>query len=166
MDAMSVDRTPGLNPTLPLDATSPPFHIGGDHAKSFAAGALWFARAANFLPQGVLLNLIVNSAHAIASVERSFPGKITIHTWCGSSNVYCSVADDGPGIPIEVRNRIFDPFFTTKEPGKGTGLGLSISYDIIVNKHGGTLSVACPSEKGTVFTLSLPLTLTTEGTGK
>jgi len=114
----------------------------------------------------VFLNLIVNSAHAIASVERSFPGKITIHTWCGSSNVYCSVADDGPGIPIEVRNRIFDPFFTTKEPGKGTGLGLSISYDIIVNKHGGTLSVACPSEKGTVFTLSLPLTLTTEGTGK
>ena len=72
-------------------------------------------------------------------------------------DVYCSVADDGPGIPQEVQNRIFDPFFTTKEPGKGTGLGLSISYDIIVNKHAGTLSVECPAGKGTVFTLSLPL---------
>jgi two-component system, NtrC family, sensor kinase len=107
----------------------------------------------------VFLNLIVNSAHAIASIERSSFGKITIHTWRDSSNVYCSVADDGPGIPHEVQNRIFDPFFTTKQPGKGTGLGLSISYDIIVNKHGGTLSVACPADKGTVFTLSLPLTL-------
>ncbi len=107
----------------------------------------------------VFLNLIVNSAHAISSVERSSPGKISIHTWLDDSNVYCSVADDGPGIPHEVRNRIFDPFFTTKEPGKGTGLGLSISYDIVVNKHGGTLSVDCPDEKGTVFTISLPLTV-------
>jgi signal transduction histidine kinase len=105
----------------------------------------------------VFLNLIVNSAHAIASAKRSVPGKITIHTWCDTTDVYCSVADDGPGIPQEVQNRIFDPFFTTKEPGKGTGLGLSISYDIIVNKHAGTLSVECPAGKGTVFTLSLPL---------
>ncbi len=105
----------------------------------------------------VFLNLIVNSAHAIASRQSSSHGKITIRTWLDSSNVYCSIADDGPGIPIEFRTRIFDPFFTTKEPGKGTGLGLSISYDIIVNKHGGTLTVDCPTEKGTVFTLSLPL---------
>lgn len=105
----------------------------------------------------VFLNLIVNSAHAIASTTRSAPGRITIHTWCDTTDVYCSVADDGPGIPQEVQNRIFDPFFTTKEPGKGTGLGLSISYDIIVNKHAGTLSVECPAGKGTVFTLSLPL---------
>ncbi len=108
----------------------------------------------------VFLNLIVNSAHAIASIERSSPGKIIIHSWCDTAHVYCSVADDGPGIPHDVQNRIFDPFFTTKEPGKGTGLGLSISYDIIVNKHAGTLSVECPAEKGTVFTLSLPLTVT------
>ena len=105
----------------------------------------------------VFLNLIVNSAQAIASQQQSSRGKITIHTWRDSSNVYCSVADDGPGVPQDLRSRIFDPFFTTKEPGKGTGLGLSISYDIIVNKHGGTLSVDCPGEKGAVFTLSLPL---------
>ncbi len=105
----------------------------------------------------VFLNLIVNSAQAIASLMQSSHGKISIHTWRDCSNVYCSVIDDGPGIPPEVRDRIFDPFFTTKEPGKGTGLGLSISYDIIVNKHGGTLTVDCPSENGSVFTLSLPL---------
>jgi len=105
----------------------------------------------------VFLNLIVNAAHAIASRESSSRGKITIHTWHDNSNVYCVIADDGPGIPVEVRSRVFDPFFTTKEPGKGTGLGLSISYDIIVNKHGGTFTVDCPTDNGTVFTLSLPL---------
>jgi two-component system NtrC family sensor kinase len=105
----------------------------------------------------VFLNLIVNSAQAIALQPRSAHGTISIHTWNDGSNVYCSVSDDGPGIPPEVKARVFDPFFTTKEPGKGTGLGLSISYDIIVNKHGGTLTVDCPAEKGSVFTLSLPL---------
>ena len=105
----------------------------------------------------VFLNLIVNSAQAIALQPRSAHGTISIHTWHDGSNVYCSVSDDGPGISPEVKDRVFDPFFTTKEPGKGTGLGLSISYDIIVNKHGGTLTVDSPDEKGSVFTLSLPL---------
>jgi two-component system NtrC family sensor kinase len=105
----------------------------------------------------VLLNLIVNSAHAIALQKRNSFGKICIHTSFDSSNIYCRIADDGPGIPEEVRNRVFEPFFTTKSPGKGTGLGLSLSYDIIVHKHNGTLSVECPVEGGTVFTLSLPL---------
>ena len=109
----------------------------------------------------VFLNLIVNSSHAIASRESRTHGKITIHTWLDNGSVYCSIADDGPGIPVEIRDRIFDPFFTTKDPGKGTGLGLSISYDIIVNKHGGTLSVDCSTEQGTVFTLSLPIKTST-----
>jgi len=113
----------------------------------------------------VLLNLIVNSAHAIQSQERTSNGKISIRTWCDSSKVYCSIADDGPGIPESIRSHIFNPFFTTKAAKKGTGLGLSISYDIIVNKHGGTLSMDSPQGGGTVFTFSLPLnniTATTE----
>jgi two-component system NtrC family sensor kinase len=105
----------------------------------------------------VLLNLIVNSAHAIASQKRSSFGTISIHTSFDSSNIYCRIADDGPGIPKEFRSRIFEPFFTTKSTGKGAGLGLSLSYDIIVHKHSGTLSVDCPAEGGTVFSLSLPL---------
>lgn len=105
----------------------------------------------------VFLNLIVNCAHAIASQKKNGKGRIVITTGCEAETVWCSIADDGPGIPPETQNRIFEPFFTTKDPGKGTGLGLSISYDIINNKHDGTLTVFCPPEGGTVFTIRLPL---------
>ncbi len=104
----------------------------------------------------VFLNLIINSVHAIQSQQRSSNGTISIHTWFDSSNVYCSIADDGPGVPEAIRKDIFNPFFTTKGPGKGTGLGMSISWDIIVVMHKGTLSFETPAEGGTIFTLSLP----------
>jgi len=105
----------------------------------------------------VFLNLIINSAHAIASQKRASKGKILIQTWHDGNNIYCSFADDGPGIPAAVQEHVFEPFFTTKEPGKGTGLGLSISYDIIVHKHNGTLDVHCPDVGGTTFTIMLPI---------
>lgn len=105
----------------------------------------------------VLLNMIINSVHAIQSQQRSSKGSIHIHTWFDSSNVYCSIADDGPGIPHGIKNDIFNPFFTTKSHGKGTGLGLSISFDIIVIKHNGKISVENPVSGGTVFTFSLPI---------
>ncbi len=104
----------------------------------------------------VFLNLIINSVHAIQSQKRSSNGMITIHTWFDSNNVYCSIADDGPGIPEAIQKDIFNPFFTTKGPGKGTGLGMSISWDIIVIMHKGTLSFETPAKGGTIFTLSLP----------
>lgn len=104
----------------------------------------------------LFLNMIVNSAHAIKSQNRSSPGTIALHTWFDNSKVFCSITDDGPGIPEEIRRDIFNPFFSTKEPGKGIGLGLSICYDIVVHKHGGTLSVECPAEGGTVITIGLP----------
>ena len=53
--------------------------------------------------------------------------------------------------------KIFNPFFTTKEVGKGTGQGLSISYDIVVKKHGGTLTVESEPGKGTTFIVELPM---------
>jgi len=104
----------------------------------------------------VFLNLIVNSAHAIETLSRPDRGRITIRTWQDETNVYCEIADDGPGIPAEIRTRIFEPFFTTKPPGRGTGLGLSICYDIIVEKHKGTLVVHCPDSGGSVFSISIP----------
>ncbi len=110
----------------------------------------------------VFLNLIINGAHAIASQKRATNGKIKIATWIDNTSVYCSIADDGPGIPLEVQKHIFEPFFTTKKPGIGTGLGLSISYDIIVHKHHGTLTVDCPEEGGTVFTITIPLRINKE----
>lgn len=105
----------------------------------------------------VILNLIINSSHAIKSQKRKSLGQIEIKTWASDESISCSVTDDGPGIPETVIKRVFEPFFTTKEPGKGTGLGLSISYDIIVNKHKGSLSAASLVEGGTAFTLNLPL---------
>ena len=55
-----------------------------------------------------------------------------------------------------MRSRVFEPFFTTKDVGEGTGLGLSISYDIVVNKHLGSIEAECPVEGGTVFSFSIP----------
>jgi len=104
----------------------------------------------------VILNLILNSVHAIKSQNRSDPGRIEVKTWACPENVSCSISDDGPGIPEKIQCRIFEPFFTTKDIGKGTGLGLSISYDIMTNQHKGSISFECPPEKGTVFTFSLP----------
>jgi signal transduction histidine kinase len=84
----------------------------------------------------VFLNLLKNAFDAIGS-----DGKITVTTAYNSEKeeVKVSVADTGPGIPMEIRNQIFDPFFTTKSVGKGSGLGLSVSFGII-RDHGGSIS--------------------------
>jgi signal transduction histidine kinase len=99
----------------------------------------------------VVLNLLVNAAHAIG-VER---GRITVRTRAEGDKVWIEVADTGSGIPKEILPRIFDPFFTTKSIGKGSGLGLSLSYGII-QKHHGTIDVQTELGKGTSFRVSLP----------
>ena len=99
----------------------------------------------------VIMNLLVNAAHAI---EKS--GVITVRTWQDENFVCMSVADTGCGMSEETINRIFEPFFTTKEVGKGTGLGLPISYEIVM-KHGGTIDVESCVGNGTTFTVRLPL---------
>jgi PAS domain S-box-containing protein len=104
----------------------------------------------------VLLNILVNAAEAIEAQGRKEKGKIVVSTSIEGEGVVCRISDDGPGIPEELRYRIFDPFFTTKEPGKGTGLGLSISYDLIVNKHGGSLNVESGPKGGAAFMIYLP----------
>ncbi|AFY83858.1 histidine kinase with GAF domain [Oscillatoria acuminata PCC 6304] len=71
--------------------------------------------------------------------------------------VVIRICDNGPGIPDEVRSRIFDPFFTTKPIGSGTGLGLSISYQIVVEKHGGSLTCLSQPGQGTEFRIELPM---------
>lgn len=67
------------------------------------------------------------------------------------------VRDNGIGIPQTILEKIFQPFFTTKPAGQGTGLGLSLSYDIITKGHGGELKVETEEEKGSVFTVYLPV---------
>ena len=71
--------------------------------------------------------------------------------------VKIAIADNGLGMTEETRSRLFDPFFTTKPIGKGTGLGLSISYQIIVEKHKGSLRCISEAGKGTEFFIEIPL---------
>ncbi|MBI4402877.1 MAG: GHKL domain-containing protein [Deltaproteobacteria bacterium] len=99
----------------------------------------------------VLLNLIGNSADAIAKQEEKW---IRIAIDEKDSHVEISVTDSGPGIPREIRARMLTPFFTTKPAGEGTGLGLSISKEI-VELHGGMLKLD-ESCKNTRFVITLP----------
>jgi C4-dicarboxylate-specific signal transduction histidine kinase len=103
----------------------------------------------------VIVNLLVNARD---SLQANQPGnrkvKITVARRLPGEEVHVRVADNGPGVPPEVRARIFDPFFTTKPTGKGVGLGLSLSYGIVRDMKGKlTLLSETP---GAVFEISLP----------
>ena len=91
-------------------------------------------------------NLLDNAIDALGE-----SGHITITTRADGDCAEIDIADDGPGIPAEIRNRVFDPFFTTKDVGRGTGLGLDTARRIIVDRHRGSLTL--DSQPGrTVFT--------------
>jgi PAS domain S-box-containing protein len=113
----------------------------------------------------VLLNLCINARDAMPN-----GGKLSIHmenvtfdeTYAGMEleskpgpYVAISVADNGMGIPKEIRDKIFDPFFSTKAPGKGTGLGLSTTL-AIVKSHGGFIQCNSEPGKGTTFKVYFP----------
>ena len=105
----------------------------------------------------VVLNLIVNAAHAIKErVQDGEKGRITVRTHKCADRVEISVADTGKGIPEAIRSRVFDPFFTTKEVGKGTGQGLALAYTVVVKKHGGKIWFETEMDKGTTFFVTLP----------
>ena len=100
----------------------------------------------------VVLNLVVNAAHAIADKVKGTPDKglITVKTCVEDGFAVVSISDTGGGIPEAIRKRIFEPFFTTKEVGKGTGQGLSIAHNVI-KAHGGTLDVRHRDRQGHDF---------------
>jgi PAS domain S-box-containing protein len=105
----------------------------------------------------VILNLIVNAAHAIAD-HRGAGGRIGITTQVDGSDLVMTVSDNGGGIPPEVAERVFEPFFTTKEVGRGSGQGLAICRQIVVKHHGGTIYFRTNPGAGTTFEVRLPLT--------
>ncbi|HSR97159.1 MAG TPA: ATP-binding protein [Kofleriaceae bacterium] len=109
----------------------------------------------------VILNLVINAAHAIADAVRgtSQRGRLVVCTRRQGDDVVISVSDTGVGIPEAVRDRIFDPFFTTKEVGRGTGQGLGIARSIVCEMHQGQITFETELGKGTTFHVRLPISL-------
>ena len=108
----------------------------------------------------VVLNLIVNGAHAIRDrFENGQKGTLIVKSqfYKDAKCVIVSIADNGGGIPEKVRTRIFEPFFTTKEVGVGTGQGLAIAHSVIVKSHNGQLWFDTKDGHGTVFYIKLPM---------
>jgi signal transduction histidine kinase len=107
----------------------------------------------------VLLNLIVNAAHAVADGKSTGDkmGLIRITTRCDGDWAEIQVQDNGCGVPLELRQKIFEPFFTTKEVGRGSGQGLAIVYHVVTDKHHGELTVDSAPGQGTIFTVRLPM---------
>ena len=113
----------------------------------------------------VVLNLMVNAAHAIAEATRdgaAGKGVITIRTRYDEDCAEIRVEDTGAGIPEQIRPRIFDLFFTTKDVGKGTGQGLALAHAIVVEKHGGTIDFETEVGRGSAFIVRLPVDAETE----
>jgi two-component system NtrC family sensor kinase len=126
--------------TVDLDLTEPMPEIAGDPQQL----------------ERVVLNLVSNAQYAVR--PRPAPRLLTVRTSVDpdSGRVLLSIADNGSGIPPEIRSRIFEPFFTTKPTGQGTGLGLSLCHGIIAS-HGGTITVDSEIGSGTTFVIALPI---------
>lgn len=107
---------------------------------------------ANELEQ-VVTNIILNAKDAIRQIKKD--GTIKISFSENQDWIRLEIQDEGPGIPKEIIPKIFDPFFTTKDVGKGLGLGLSICQ-VIIEKHGGLITVRPEPDKGSIFTVQIP----------
>jgi two-component system NtrC family sensor kinase len=105
----------------------------------------------------VILNLLKNSAHAIADQAPSAPPEIRLETHLNDRMVEIVVHDNGPGMDETTRRRVFEPFYTTKETGVGTGLGLSVSYYIVTTNHSGEMMVDSAPGQGARFIIRLPI---------
>ena len=104
----------------------------------------------------VLVNLVINAKQALQ--ETDGPRLIEVSAWfdTAAGQVVLQVADSGPGIPEDIRQRIFDPFFTTKPVGVGTGIGLSVSQRVVAEHHG-DIAMRNRDRGGAEFTVRLPV---------
>ena len=100
----------------------------------------------------VVMNIISNAADVVSADA----GRITIETHSDGARYVITIGDNGPGVPVALRQRVFEPFFTTKDVGAGTGLGLAIAYGI-VNAHGGSIDIGKSAEGGALFSISIPI---------
>jgi signal transduction histidine kinase len=164
-DMKSVDIHEGLDSTLLIldhrlngKQGKPPIevikHYGDLPLVACYAGAL----------NQVFMNILANAADAIEGAVKDQNldqnlGQITITTEAHDAYVLIAIADNGPGIPEPIRGNIFNPFFTTKPVGQGTGMGLSISYQIVCDRHGGSLTCDSIEGQGTRFSIEIPTNL-------
>ena len=102
----------------------------------------------------VIINLCNNAFDAMRTVTTLHAASLSVRTKKQGDTITIEVADNGPGIPDDIKDKILQPFFTTKKGTEGTGLGLSITHDI-VKAHGGEIKVESEIGKGTTFTILL-----------
>jgi PAS domain S-box-containing protein len=122
------------------------------------------AGSAEVMPQEitrVLVNLFGNAFYAVnkraqEAGDKNYQPTVSIATSGSGDCIEIRVRDNGTGIPEDIREKLFEPFFTTKPPGEGTGLGLSMCFDIVVQQHGGHMSVESKTGEFTQFTILLP----------
>lgn len=131
-------RTANIETRLELDPAVPPVWGDSDQLNQ------------------VVTNIIVNAQQAMMDVSSARVLTIRDRFDADRGAVVLTIADSGPGIPEEIRSRIFEPFFTTKDIGEGTGVGLAVSHRI-VEAHDGRIDVDSAPGKGTVFTVTLPV---------
>ncbi|MEH2410518.1 sensor histidine kinase [Nostoc sp.] len=115
----------------------------------------------------VFMNLLANAIDALEESNsglsfneiKANPNQITIHTALieDTNHALIRIQDNGVGISADIQQKMFDHLFTTKPVGKGTGLGLSIAYQIIVQKHRGTLEVKSVLGEGSEFIITIPI---------
>jgi signal transduction histidine kinase len=107
----------------------------------------------------VVLDLLLNAIDAIKAKERENgqTGHIEVITTTDNNSVLLQVKDNGAGMSKAVQERIYEPFFTTKEVGSGSGQGMAIVYDVVKNKHGGTIDCSSEPNEGAVLSIRLPL---------
>ncbi|MBN2715851.1 MAG: hypothetical protein JXX14_08345 [Deltaproteobacteria bacterium] len=133
-------KTPGIRVSLALDDI--PLQLGYPRQLS-----------------QVVVNLLVNALQAVNG-----GGHISIRSGCDDRRFRFSVTDDGPGIDRRIQHRIFEPFFTTKPVGEGTGLGLAVVHGIVLQLNG-HIALESDCNKGTTFTVTLPLQNNGDDTG-
>jgi len=133
--------------------------------KNYAAlpEVICYASQLNQVFMNILSNAIdaleMKSSHLDPTATKASDWKPQIQITTGLNDegfAFIAIADNGPGIPEDAKQRLFDPFFTTKPVGRGTGLGLSISYSII-EKHKGHIQVVSEPGVGSEFIISVPL---------
>lgn len=104
----------------------------------------------------VFLNILLNALQSRDAIESMGQLQIKIKTVQEGEKILISIADNGPGIPENIRGRIFEPFFTTKDVGKGSGMGLATAYETVTG-YGGTIEVTSEEGKGTEFVIMFPI---------